>query len=249
MPSSDNPWIVPYRQSPSPHVRLICFPHAGAGARVYFDWPRRLPEAIDLWAILPPGHERRLREPLLWRLDALADGAANALRDRLDGPYALFGHSLGALVAFETARRLRGQGVNEPVRLFVSGRGGPRLPLPRPPMHRLPEAEFLRRLREFEGTPEAVLRTPELLALFLPILRADIAAYETYQYAPEPPLHCPISAYGGTGDRQVDRPQLEAWREETIEPLGVRMFPGSHFYLHEQPDLLPRVLGEELGIG
>jgi len=248
MPLPNNPWIVPHRQTTAARVRLVCFAHAGAGSQVYFGWPRRLPAEIDVWAILPPGHERRLREPLPWQLDALADGAADALRSRLDGPYALFGHSLGALVAFETARRLRDD-VGEPVRLFVSGRGGPRLPLSRPPMHRLPEAEFLQRLREFDGMPEAVLRTPELLSLLMPILRADMGAYETYQYTAESPLDCPISAYGGSDDPQVDRNQLEAWQAETTGPFEVRQFSGTHFYLHEQPQPLLRTLCEQLGVG
>jgi medium-chain acyl-[acyl-carrier-protein] hydrolase len=172
--------------------------------------------------------------------------AAARLAPLLNKPFAFFGHSMGALISYELARHLRRTGAPLPAHLFVSGHGAPHLPDRNPPLHALPQAQFVEKLRELNGTPEEVLRHPELLELLIPILRADFAVCETYVHAPEPPLDCPISAFSGLGDEYVNREELEGWREQTTGRFSVRLFPGDHFYLNTARPYLLQALAREL---
>src|SRR5262249_47425013 len=156
-----------------------------------------------LWAVHLPGRERRISEPLIPNIQQLASVAAEGLWHLCQGRFAFFGHSMGALVGFELSRTLRRQGRTMPVCLAVSGLGAPHLARVRPPAAHLPEDEFLRMLQRLEGSPPGVLDNPELVALLLPLLRADFSAVETYECAPDAPLSCPILAYGGTVDAEV----------------------------------------------
>jgi medium-chain acyl-[acyl-carrier-protein] hydrolase len=180
------------------------------------------------------------------RLSPLVQALAEALVPLLDMPFAVFGHSLGALVGFELARALRKQSGVQPVHLFVSADRAPQIPLPGRPIHALPEGEFLAELRCLNGTPGKVLEHAELMRIMLPILRADFAVYETYAYSAEPPLDCAISSFGGLQDRKVNCGDLEAWRDQTRASFSLRMFPGDHFFLNTSQSLLLRVLSEEL---
>jgi surfactin synthase thioesterase subunit len=148
------------------------------------------------------------------------------------------------LVSFELARRVRRQYGAHPVHLFVSAGRAPQVPHRGPPIHTLPEKEFLAELRRLNGTPSELLDHQELMEIMLPLLRADFAVYETYVYSSEPPLNCPISAFGGLQDDRVNDGELEAWRAQTSGSFSLQMFPGDHFFLN-QP-LLLRVLSEEL---
>jgi medium-chain acyl-[acyl-carrier-protein] hydrolase len=138
---------------------------------------------------------------------------------------------MGALVAFTLARELRRAGLRGPELLMVSGCRAPQRPDTDPPMHALPDEEFLQEIRALNGTPEAVLHNEELLQLLIPVLRADFAVCETYEYVEEAPLTCPIVAFGGVDDVDVSQDDLEAWAEQTTSFSGHRMFPGDHFYL------------------
>jgi medium-chain acyl-[acyl-carrier-protein] hydrolase len=229
---SSNGWF--FRPKPVPHarLRLFCFPYAGAGASVFRTWPSGLPADVEVLAVQPPGRESRFQERPLTDLAALVDALTPAVRGYLSGPYAFFGHSLGATVAFELARRLARGGQRPPVYLFVSGRRGPRLPNPDPPIRHLPDAEFIDELKDrYGGVPDEVLQHAELLQLLLPILRADITMFETYEYREADPLRCPLAAFGGTEDPRSARPQIGAWREETAGPFSAAMFPGGHFFI------------------
>jgi medium-chain acyl-[acyl-carrier-protein] hydrolase len=155
-------------------------------------------------------------------------------------PYAFFGHSMGSLVAFELAREMRRRGLPGPELLMVSGHRAPQRPDPEPPIHGLPEHEFLEEIRQLNGTPEAVLKNPELLQLVIPVLRADFEVCETYAYEEETPLACPIAAFGGTEDADVPREDVAAWSHQTTGPFTLRMFPGGHFYFLDQPAVLMR---------
>ena len=138
---------------------------------------------------------------------------------------------MGGLIAFELARQLRSQGKPQPRHLFISGYRAPHLPDLHPPIHQLPEPEFLTELRNINGTPEEVLRTPELLGLILPLLRADFALCETYSYQAEEPMDYPISVFGGLEDEEMSPQQLAAWRIHTSSSFNLQMFPGDHFFL------------------
>jgi surfactin synthase thioesterase subunit len=196
-----------------------------------------LPPQIDLWAVQPPGRGNRLNEHCLTRLTELVSALSSELPPYLDRPFILFGHSLGALASFELIRHLRRQGLPLPQVLIVSGQGAPQLPNPNPLLHRMPEHELIQMLRQYGGTPEAVLREADLLQLLLPSLRADFEMLETYTYQPEDPLDCPIVVLGGQSDPRVPIPDLQAWREQTSASFSSQLFPGGHFFLLEQQQL------------
>ncbi|HWV57188.1 MAG TPA: alpha/beta fold hydrolase [Longimicrobiales bacterium] len=225
-------WLIRQKPRPDAVIRLFCFPHAGVGASAYRAWATALPEDIELCAVQPPGRESRLREPPYTSVDALVAGAFDALLPELEPPFAFFGHSMGATVAFELARRLAESGRPSPVWLFVSGRRGPRLPDPDPPLRELSDTAFVDRiLARYGGIPDEILRHRDLLELLLPGLRADIAALETHKYRPGELLGCPITAFGGTSDDRARPVELAAWRTETTGPFDLKFFPGDHFYL------------------
>lgn len=180
------------------------------------------------------------------RLSPLVQAIAHALLPHLDKRFAFFGHSMGGLISFELARLLRRDYGLSPVHLFVSGCSAPQIPDSDPPIHALPEPAFLEELFRLNGTPEAVLENAELMQLLLPTLRADFAVLETYVYAPEPPLNCPITAFGGLQDREVSCDCLEAWREQTNATFSLQVFSGDHFFLHSAQPLLLQVLFQEL---
>src|SRR5205085_8881948 len=244
--SSATPWLVINRPNPQARLRLFCFPYAGGGAATYHAWPGELPTEVEVCAVQLPGRASRSRESPYDRLKQLVEALAPAVLPYLDRPYAFFGHSMGALIAFELTRRLRREADTSPAHLFVSGRRAPQLPRTNPPIHDLPEAEFVQALRRLNGTPDEVLAHPELMELMLPLLRADFAAVGTYEYTPEPALACPITAYGGLQDHEVSRAQLEAWRTQTTGGFTLRMLPGDHFYLQTGRALLLRSLFREL---
>src|SRR5262249_32863033 len=158
-----------------------------------------------------PARGPRLGEEPLAELDALVDAIADALVREIDKPYALLGHSMGAMLSFELARAFRRRGRPAPSRLFVCGHRAPHIPPSSASIHDYPEAKFVEELRHLNGTPAAVLDDPALLELLMPCLRADFRICGTYSYSPEPPLACPITAIGGADDASIDPGAIEAW--------------------------------------
>jgi medium-chain acyl-[acyl-carrier-protein] hydrolase len=232
MGETSDRWVV--RQAPrdGAAARLFCFPHAGVGASVYRSWSPALPAGVEVCAIQLPGRESRMREPRVASIPRLVEALTPALLPHLDRPFAFFGHSMGAVLAAEVARALEERGASAPTQLMVSAHGPPHLPSLRPPMRALSDAEFVVEVqRRYGGIRPEILAEPELLALLLPTLRADIAALELHQPGRRAPLSCPITAFGGEADALTPRPHLEAWREETHAPFRLRVFPGGHFYL------------------
>jgi medium-chain acyl-[acyl-carrier-protein] hydrolase len=200
-----------------------------------------------VWLVHLPGREIRIGEPPVSDMLTLAADAALGLRPFLSTPFALFGHSMGALMAFELARTLRRQGAPVPVSLAVSAHPGPQVAGVDQPLHTLPLPDFLQALGRLNETSAQVLRHAELLELVLPMLRADFRAVETYRYAPDAPLNCAIFTYGGSSDPEVSRGELEAWREQTTGAFSLQMFPGDHFYLHASRSDLWAHLARDLG--
>lgn len=224
-------WLVRPRPNPSARLRLFCIPFAGGGASVFRLWPESLPDNIEVCAVQLPGRETRFKEPAYSRIGPLVAALADAVEPAIDRPYAVFGHSLGALVGFELIRVLRHRGVAGPQLLIASGRTAPQLPLRRRAIHALPEREFRDELRRLEGTPAAVLDHDELMGLFSPMIRADFAVNESYSYTAEAPLDCPVVALGGLDDPWVNRDELDAWSAETCASFECRQFPGKHFFV------------------
>ena len=241
-----NPWLAGSPQDGRARLRLFCFPYAGGGSSIFRTWPKCLPETIAVCPVELPGRGARLREAPRTRLADLVGEMAEGLSPYLDRPFAFFGHSMGALLGFELARTLRRMGGPLPRHLFVSGHRAPQIPDPGPHVHALPEPAFVAELRRLGGTPPAVLEHEELMQLLLPILRADFALVETYAYAPESPLSCPITALGGREDPEAGPGDLAAWRDQTTGDFSLRMLPGDHFFVHTAQPLLLAALSHAL---
>lgn len=240
---------VLFRPAPNPAaaLRLICFPYAGGGASAFQPWARLLPPAVDLCALQPPGRETRRSEPPFRTFAEAIENLAQAIHPLLDKPCAFFGHSLGALLAFETARCLRRAGQPQPCHLLLSSRRPPHLPEPLAPLAELPEAEFIAAVQgRYGGIPEVILREPELMALFLPTLRADFAVLESYTYGAEPPLAAAIMVYGGNDDPLGPPAVLGEWQRHTTGSFAQVQFAGGHFYLQAQRAALLASIGERV---
>jgi surfactin synthase thioesterase subunit len=232
-----------------PRLRIFLFPYAGGGARIFHGWAEKFPADIELRSLQLPGRDLRHREPNLVTMEATVAAIVESMRPLIaEGkPFAFFGYSLGGLVAFEVCRRLRSLGLPQPKRLIVAAGPAPHCNHAREPLvHRMTDAELVRELRRFKGTPEIVLQTPELLDLLLPVIRADFAVLETYRCAEQPPLAVPISAYGGLSDDEVSPDELAAWSDHTNAGFQMRFIPGDHFFLKSAEPQLLDLLRREL---
>jgi medium-chain acyl-[acyl-carrier-protein] hydrolase len=227
-----SPWIIRRPRASSPAARLFCFHHAGVGASVYRLWSSELPASLEVCAVQLPGREGRVHERAITTIPAIIDALLPALRPALEVPFAFFGHSMGAVIATEVTRSLLAAGGPLPAHLFVSARRPPPVPDPLPPLHRLSDHALVAEIdRRYGGIPAEVLQHPEVLALLLPTLRADLTALETHLPPPRLPMPVPVTVLGGADDPTAPREQLEAWRGETSAGLRVRVYPGGHFYL------------------
>ena len=230
--SNYNSWVYCAQANPHAQMRLFCFPYAGGRALNYRSWSDHLPMSVEVCAIELPGRGNRLREALFTRIKPLVEKIAENILPLLDKPFALFGHSMGALLCFELTRFLREQYNIKPVHLFVSARRAPQSNFLETPIHNLPEAEFLAELRRLNGTQTDILENAELMQLLLPILRSDFEIVETYIYQASTPLECPITAFGGLSDTEASIDELKAWAEQTNSTFSIQMFMGDHFFIH-----------------
>ncbi|HEY6795198.1 MAG TPA: alpha/beta fold hydrolase [Kineosporiaceae bacterium] len=228
-------WLGRSARETAAGARLFCFAHAGGGAAFFHPWRAGLLPDVEVCPVTLPGREARAGERAATRMDEVVDPVTQALASLTDRPYAVFGHSMGAAVAYEVARRLESSGVPGPRCLFVSGRRAPHLPSRRPPLHGLPDQELLSAVAELNGTPDGVLRHDDLLRLFLPTLRADFALNETYRPLPGTALRCAVSSLTGDADPQVDLDEIAGWRAVTSGAFTLRVFRGEHFYLKGAP--------------
>lgn len=224
-----NPWFSGAGMKPDAQVNLICFGSAGSGGSQFLPWNRLAPPGLRVLGVQLPGREFRHREPLCMELEPLVRSLADAVAQTA-APFALFGHSFGALLAFETARRLRAQGRRQPLHLFVAGRAAPQLPLAYPRVDDLPEAEFIEIVRRFGGTDPQILGDSEPLKAFLPAIRADLRINADYRYRPAPPLELPVTALRGSHDPVCSRAELSPWRETTRAQASTLEWDGAHFF-------------------
>ncbi|WP_405920805.1 thioesterase II family protein [Streptomyces longwoodensis] len=225
---------VEERPGAGPGVRLVCFPHAGGAASAYVRLARLLAPGCQVLSVQYPGrHDRRHQAPVA-DIGLLADAVAEEVTRHVRGPYAFFGHSMGAVVAYETARRLHGHGA--PVRLFLSGRGAPG---DEPGVHdRIgTDAELLAVAAGLGGTAADLLDDPDVREMVLPALRADYRALGSYARTPGPRLHVPFTVLVGDRDPVVPVAEAAAWEAFTTAPTDCRVFAGAHFYLNDGPNL------------
>jgi medium-chain acyl-[acyl-carrier-protein] hydrolase len=232
-------WIRWIRSHPNARLRLFCVPYAGGSSAVFRSWAAGLPDDIEIGAIQLPGHGDRMSEAPLTRLTSLLDLLLPDLRPYFDCPYAFFGHSMGALISFELARR------TAPQHLFLSGRRAPSCDRGIV-MHTLSDADFVAELRSLNGTPPQVLENEELMQLFLPILRADFTVCETYEYVQTTPLKCPISVFAGVRDRSEPLEMMEPWGLQTQNQFSISVLPGDHFFVQTEQQILLKQLSAKL---
>ncbi|MGW6456772.1 thioesterase II family protein [Streptomyces sp. NPDC055078] len=240
-------WVLRPEVLPDVWLRLVCVPYAGGGAAAFHGWSALLPPGVEQWTLRLPGRDSRMREPAATDLTALAADAAEALAARLQGPFAVFGHSLGAFIALETVRALEARWGLRASLLAVSGRAAPQSGHHTSAVHRLPDDAFLETLhRRYRAVPKEVLDDPEMRRLFLPVLRADVTMLETYRFRAGRPLGCPVSVYGGVDDTETRAGALTAWGELTTGGSTVRLLPGGHFFPHTARARLLRLLSGDL---
>ncbi|WP_262704962.1 MULTISPECIES: thioesterase II family protein [Streptomyces] len=226
-------WILRPQPRPTAVLRLICVPYAGGGPAAYHAWPRDLGDAVEPWLLRLPGREARLREPPLDNVDEIVHQTAAAIAPELRPPFAVFGYSLGAWIAFELVRELRDRYGLRAAHLGVAARPAPQTPMRHPLTHTLPDTDFIDVLdRRFQAIPPVIRDSPEMRAIYLPALRADTTALETYRYRRGPQLACPVSAFGGIEDADCPSTDLQAWGELTTGRFQLRMLPGGHFFLN-----------------
>ena len=240
MTQQSSTWIVPLTPSHLSQQKLFCFPYAGAGASIYRSWGKLLHKNVQGFAIQPPGREARFSEKLLTTLDDYTDQAFNAIAPycSASGRLILFGHSLGALAAFETAKRLESAGHHVDL-LIVSGRQDPATKSKRPPISHLSADAFIQQMATYNGTPAAILENKELIEILLPMIRADFSMSEHYNRLPTAhQLNSPILALGSRQDEWLDQDSLAGWKNVTNGSFETHWFEGDHFYLNQHSTAL-----------
>jgi surfactin synthase thioesterase subunit len=238
--ADSNAWIRRYHPSDASEGRLVCFPHAGGSASYYYPLSERFSPAIDVIALQYPGRQDRRQEACIRDINVLADKISEQLVRLGDSPTLLFGHSMGATLAFEVAWRLEERGRNTPLRVIASGRSAPGI-VRSERVHQRDDAGVIAEIRHLNGTDSTLLENEEILRMSLPAIRGDYQAIETYSYTPGRILSCPITALTGDSDPRTTIEQADAWRCYTEGSFRIRVFPGGHFYLSSN---IPAVTAE-----
>jgi surfactin synthase thioesterase subunit len=224
-------WVRRFHPAPDAPARLVCLPHAGGSASFYFPVSRHLSPAIDVLAIQYPGRQDRRTEKCVETVEALADHVVEAIRSWMDAPITLFGHSMGASVAFEVTLRLEAAGIT-PSALFVSGRRAPSR-YREEQVHLRDDDGLIAEIKALSGTESQLLGDEEVLRMVLPSIRSDYRAAETYRYpADGTKVSCPIYALIGDNDVKSTVEEADSWRVHTTGEFTLRVFPGGHFYLN-----------------
>ncbi|WP_405810142.1 alpha/beta fold hydrolase [Streptomyces sp. NBC_00210] len=242
-------WFRRYGTAEAGAQRLYCFPHAGGAASAYIPLSRALLPSVEALSVQYPGRQDRRLEPGIEDIGVLADLLAEQVgRESAGRPYAFFGHSMGAIVAYETARRLEKQSIPGPVHLFVSGRSTPSTG-PRTSDRLHGDAELRAEIRRLGGTGSRVLDDPELMEMVMPALRADYRALAGYAWEPGWPLSCPLTVLVGDADPVVTVEEAAAWGKFSTESTELRVFTGGHFYLDDRMGEVASVISGRLGAG
>jgi medium-chain acyl-[acyl-carrier-protein] hydrolase len=237
---AQNPWLAYYKPNPKVRLRMFCFHYAGGSASVFRIWANRLPEWVELLPVQLPGREGRISEVPIDNVPELVYALRSALKPYLTPyPFALFGHSMGGLIAYEFARSLELSGESQPALLMVSSHPAPQITLDEYKIAGLPEESFLVELnRRFNTIPDSMRQNQELIDLLMPMLRADFSLTENYQYKPGKPLICPVVVYSGMDDPEIKESALTPWQLQTVGAFNIRLFEGDHFYFQKSSENL-----------
>lgn len=245
VPNDKGDWIRRFQRAPQGATRLVCFPHAGGSASHYLGLARLLADHLDVLSLQYPGRQDRRNEPCVAQIGEMAERICDVVDESIDSPYAFFGHSMGAILAFEVARRLPGRGLPPPLWLFASGRRAPSTPRDET-VHLRDDAGMIAELRLLGGTNRSFLDDDELLAMILPATRQDYRAIETYSYVPGPPLGCPITAIVGDADPRTTLAEASAWQAHTAHDFDLRVLAGGHFFLDAHLPELAELINDRL---
>jgi medium-chain acyl-[acyl-carrier-protein] hydrolase len=243
-----NEWFVRFSGTDEAPLRLICFPHAGGTAWSFSHWSKFLPTSLELFGVQLPGHGSRVRESPIDAFGVVVGQLRNAIPPALTKPYAFFGHSMGALIAFELARRLHLEGLPPPAHLFVSGRRAPQFSGVELPDPAAPDDMLIDAVLRLGGTSPDVLTNQDLMELFLPVLRADLAVCRTYEYITGDPLPCEITAFGGKEDEEGEEEFLNGWQVHSSRGSKIVRFEGDHFYLNGAAPLVCLEIANALNV-
>lgn len=237
-----------FNKKPFTKLRVFLFPFAGGNSYTFQFLEQFFDDDIELCYVELPGRGIRMTEPLYTSLDSLVDHLTEGLMPYMDMPYVFFGHSMGALIAYEVIKRLSEMNLELPHKLFISSMSAPHLGLNKGDLHRLPDDEFKSKIAALDGTPQALIDNEELFEILLPIIRADFQMCETYSFNTSQKISIPVVAFGGTEDPIVSREALQRWAELTSESCHAILYPGGHFYFqrNDASELIVKDFGQQL---
>jgi medium-chain acyl-[acyl-carrier-protein] hydrolase len=232
---------------PEARIRLFCFPYAGGGAHIYFPWQAQLPDWIEICAIQLPGRGMRFADIPYSQHQPIIEQVLDAIKDYMDKPYAIFGHSMGALLAYELAQAIEQSSLAKPEHLFVSGRRAMHIPSSSKAIYNLDDKDLIAELRQLNGTPAEVLANQELMNLLLPVIRADFKLCDTYEYNEQyESLNINITTFEGSQDHKAQGKYMTAWKDLTSGDVNALQLAGDHFFIHSQEQQLLTLLKDKL---
>ena len=243
---SENPQFTSGEKSTQrQRINLICLPFAGASIYSYRDITTQIADFINIIPVELPGRGQRISEPLLSDIHKIVDDAFLQIKAHINIPYAIYGHSLGTLLGFLLVKRILNEDLPQPIHLFFSGRGGPSVQDKDKHIHALPKKEFIKKLQEYEGSPQEILNDESIMEFFEPVLRADFKAVSNYPYNEDTPFNIPITVMIGTTENTTYEEAMK-WQDETSKEISLRQFPGGHFFIYQHSQEIGRIFSHTL---